>query len=57
MVRERLAGLAHGGDEARARGEVVDQVARVEALGELAPLPQVGRRYLCSAQHLHDGQR
>ena len=42
VVAERVARLAHRGDEPCAGAEVVDQVAGMQSLGQLAPVGQLG---------------
>ena len=53
MVAERVAGLAHSRDEARARGEVVHRVAGMKSLTELAPVGEVGSGDLLAREHVH----
>jgi hypothetical protein len=53
VVAERVARLAHRGDEPRGGAEVVDQVASMESLGQLAPVGQVRLGDLVALQHVH----
>ena len=53
VVAERVARLTHRGDEPRAGAEVVDQVARVQPLGQLAPVGQVRLGDLLALEHVH----
>nr|WP_284290276.1 hypothetical protein [Angustibacter aerolatus] len=53
VVAERVVQPAQRGDEAGERGEVVDQVAGVQRLGELAPVGQPGLGDLRGRQHVH----
>ena len=53
VVVERVARLAHRGDEPCAGAEVVDQVAGMQSLGQLAPVGQVCIGDLFALQHVH----
>ena len=53
VVAERVARLAHRGDEPCAGAEVVDQVAGMQSLGQLAPVGQLGLGDLLALQHVH----
>ena len=53
VVAERVARLAHRGDEPCAGAEVADQVAGMQSLGQLAPVGQVGLGDLVALQHVH----
>ena len=53
MVAEGVAGVAHSGDEPCGGAEVVDHVAGMQSMGQLAPVGQVGRGDLLTTQHVH----
>jgi hypothetical protein len=53
LVVERVARLAHRGDESCAGAEVGDQVAGMQSLGQLAPVGQLGLGDLFAPQHVH----
>ena len=53
VVAERVARLAHRGDEPCTGAEVVDQVAGMQPLGQLAPVGQVGLGDPFALQHVH----
>ncbi len=53
MVSERVARLAHCCDEQYAGAEVVDHVAGMQSLRELAPFHQIGLGDLFAHQHVH----
>jgi hypothetical protein len=53
VVAERVARLAHRGDEPCAGAEVSDHVAGMQPLGQFAPVGQVGLGDLITLQHVH----
>ena len=53
VVAEGVARLADRGDEPGAGTEVADDVPRVQALGELAPVGEVGLGDPLAPQHVH----
>ena len=53
VVRERVARCAHRGDEPGAGAEVVDQVAGMQPLGQLAPVGQPCPGHIVARQHVH----
>jgi hypothetical protein len=53
VVADRVTRLAHRGDETCTGAEVVHHVAGVQALGELAPVGQVGLGDALAPHHVH----
>jgi len=57
VVAQRVTRLAHCGDEPYAGAEVVDHVARMQPLTQLAPVRQVGLGDFLARQHVHTRDR
>ena len=54
VMPKLIAGLTNGDDKACAGGEFADPIAGVEALGQLAPVGEVGLGDLLAAHHVHE---